>query len=386
MSDRDEVVVFPTVEAVPDDLWRTLAADSLYVTPVWTQALARSRSDVPVVVVALRGAHGWEAGAAVYLYAGHEPSPTYDPVTRYNWGWNESQKAAARAAPRAVIGTRNGQIGGIMRRTNGDLHLQTSQLFAAVCEQFSSHVVALQFLEPQLVPQPVPPGALSVLADVGVHTPLGGSRDLDEVLRGFSVNARRQVRADLRTLDVDPPVTIDSLDELDEHLLLLGTMLANVESRHGNPADAHALAQYVRHCAAAADEFRVYLSGPPDAPAAFSLLIVIGREASVRVVGLDYHQLDLLGTYHYHRALMSIPLRDAVRHGARRMDSGVGALDAKLQRGGTPVELTSLVRFPDATELTPTAPPPSSTRVEMAARSRALAAKWRKGEVVAPAH
>ncbi|BBJ37342.1 hypothetical protein SSPO_000600 [Streptomyces antimycoticus] len=378
-----DVVVFPHLEAVEDDLWKALVPDTLYVTPAWTQALARSRPDVPVVVVALRRPHGWDAAAAVFLYEGHEPSPTYDPVVRHDWGWDEQEKAAARSLPRAIIGTRNGHLGGILRRPDNDRSLQTSRLFEAVCEQFPLHVTSIPFLEPSLVPRSTPRGALRILADVGVYIPLADSAGLEGVLRRLSSNGRRQIRSDLRTLDDEPLVTIESLDQLEDHLPLLGVMLANVERRHGNPGNADALAGYVRSCAAAADVFRIYLSGPSDAPAAFSLLVVIGSEASLRVVGLDYDQMDALGKHHYHRTLVSVPLRDAARLGARRMDSGVGALDAKLQRGGVPVELTSLVHFPDECGLTVTVPHVANVRAELAASNRVLAAKWKKGDVIA---
>ncbi|MEU3609881.1 GNAT family N-acetyltransferase [Streptomyces sp. NPDC035033] len=353
---------FASLAEVPQEVRDALTeADSLYVSGPWTEALGRSNPALPIAFWAVRDATGWLAGTPVHLFDAAPPSPTYDPWSLHPGLVEEPD--AVRALPHALVGTRNGQGNGLLWApraaaggvTAADRAAAVTALAGAIRAGLPDHVVAWTYTPPALARTLAAalPGAAVLLADTTAELVLpaaagGGPPDF---LGSVRASARRRLRADRAAIDgagglgtpERDPAAVAGLSE--ELAPLLGAVMA----RHGHTPDVPALARYLRACAAPGLHPAVFTVREADGrPVAFSLCVRHGEEMSVRVVGLDHTAVHARDAMDYAHVAVHGPLALAARTGVRRIDLGVGTLDAKLLRGARLRPLATVVSPPPA--------------------------------------
>ncbi|MFA7762552.1 GNAT family N-acetyltransferase [Streptomyces sp. NRRL S-448] len=348
---------FESLADVPQDLWESLAgSDSLYVCEPWTKALGRSNPALPIVFWAVADSEGWIAGIPVHLFDAAPPSPTYSP-----WGLHPGLADDAdlvRALPHALVGTRNGQGNGLLRSltrrpSEAAFDEAVAVLVSGIRAGHPDRVIAWTYAPMRFARRvsAALPNSVVLFADVTAEIPLPGpGADFADHLAALRGSSRRRVRADLKlieavggvaTPEVDPAVIEALCDDL-------APLLGNVMRRHGHEPDVPALARYLRACAVPELSPALFTVRSGGRIVAFSLCVRHGEEMSVRVVGLDHAALEERDAMDYAHVSVHGPVEHALRIGVRRIDLGVGTLDAKLMRGARPRALATVVALPAA--------------------------------------
>ncbi|MEU5218609.1 GNAT family N-acetyltransferase [Streptomyces sp. NPDC020807] len=344
---------FASLAEVPEDVWAALSeADSLYVSRPWSEALTRSNPALPVAFRAVAGPDGgWLAGAPVHLFDAAPPSPTYSPWSLHPGLVEDAD--AVRALPHALVGTRNGQGNGLLwapGTAGTELRAAAvTALAAAIRADLPDHAVVWTYTPPALAHRLAEalPGARVLLADTTaeLRVPEG---EAEGFLTSVRASRRRRLRADLAAIDaaggpVEPELDPAAVAGLSEEL---APLLGQVMARHGHTPDVPALARYLRACAAPDLRPAAFVVREEGRAVAFSLCVSHGDEMSVRVCGLDHAAVEARGAMDYAQVSVHGPVALAARTGVRRIDLGVGTLDAKLMRGAHPRALATVVSLP----------------------------------------
>ncbi|MFB7513707.1 GNAT family N-acetyltransferase [Streptomyces sp. NPDC056144] len=348
---------FASLAEVPEDVWAALSeADSLYVSRPWSEALTRSNPALPVAFWAVAGPDGgWLAGAPVHLFDAAPPSPTYSPWSLHPGLVEDAD--AVRALPHALVGTRNGQGNGLLWAPGAagtELRAAAvTALAAGIRAALPGHAVVWTYTPPALAHRLAEalPGARVLFADTTAELRVPEARAENEepdFLGSVRASQRRRLRADLAAIaaaggPVEPELDPEAVAGLSEEL---APLLGQVMARHGHTPDVPALARYLRACAAPDLRPAAFVVREEGRAIAFSLCVSHGDEMSVRVCGLDHEAVEARGAMDYAQVSVHGPVALAARTGVRRIDLGVGTLDAKLMRGAHPRALATVVSLP----------------------------------------
>lgn len=378
---------FREFETVPDDVWAQLGhADSLYVSRPWITALRHAVPTIPVEFWAIWDDEGWLAGLPVHHYAGPPPSPTYDPWRLHAESFDEAHRETARDRPHVVVGTRNGQFNGALRR-GSDVGNEWIPGFCAALRSAYPDAVICWLYAPESLATSVAstsPKSLRMFADftAQVHV-TDGCQDFSDFIAKARGSIRRRLTGDRSGIDRGPGLVapITDLSTIADLSPVLGELLANVMRRHGHDADPAGLANYVRALASPELSTELYLIELAGRPIAFSLCVSQGSQMSVRVVGLDHDAVHARPYMDYVNVAFHSPLERGMARGATLIDLGTGTTDTKLFRGADPVPVDTLVLFPDDMAVPEISTDGAQARMrELVTDSKALQSRAARGD------
>ncbi|MEV6840130.1 GNAT family N-acetyltransferase [Streptomyces sp. NPDC051133] len=159
--------------------------------------------------------------------------------------------------------------------------------------------------------------------------PLAGST-FDDYLAGLPSKRRVSIRRERRAF-LEAGYELRTL-RLSECADAAGTLLAQLQQRHGHPADPAAMARLLRDQAdGMADSGTVLAAYADSRMAAFSLFYRHAGTVWLRATGYDYARLR--AAHEYFNLVYYLPIEDAYAHGATALHLGVESLHAKTLRG-----------------------------------------------------
>ncbi|WP_369368506.1 GNAT family N-acetyltransferase [Streptomyces sp. CG4] len=159
--------------------------------------------------------------------------------------------------------------------------------------------------------------------------PLPGTR-FDDYLAGLPSKRRVAIRRERRAF-VEAGYELRTL-RLSECADPAGALLAQLQERHGHPADPSAMARLLRDQAEGmADSGTVLAAYTEDRMVAFSLFYRHADTVWLRATGYDYAQLR--GAHEYFNLVYYLPIEYAYTHGATALHLGMESLRAKTLRG-----------------------------------------------------
>jgi hypothetical protein len=181
-------------------------------------------------------------------------------------------------------------------------------------------------------------------------------------------NERSLLRRGGRTIEVEPltPALIGELV----------TLQGNTQRRHGSPFVEEQYAERLRRLAASglADTVATFVCRHGGRAIGYVLGLVRDRVLTVYAAGLDYQRTG--SSAEYFNLLVHEPVDYCLRSGLRGVDLGQGGLPQKLQRGGRPEPLWSLlVRHP---------PEWTAAAGRLHNRTRAALLGWRHARYLSP--
>jgi uncharacterized protein len=306
--------------------WDALAGDDgFHVSHAWLRLV---ESQVPAEYVVATA--GGRVVAALPLYrVAHEPNAWYDP----------RRLAALVGADEPVVlaGSRAGY-----RST--PLAVGPSELAATLDEAQAS-------IEGPLVFPFLTSRALAALAAVAPVTAVLDTveAELEDCGDGFESylarlrrDRRNKVRRERRAFRESGLRT--AVRGLDECRSELAPLLANVQRRYDQPADAAALAALLEaESAHLADRSAVFTGEDAEGLVAAFLTYRWGSGLFGRLAGFDYDRLP--GAFEYFNVSVYEPVAYLAEHGLRSLHLGIGSWQAKAFRGATIRPLwTALVR------------------------------------------
>jgi hypothetical protein len=315
-----------SVDEVDAAEWDALAGDEgFFVSHAWLRFV---ESQVPADYVV--AAAGGRVVAALPLYR----------VAREPNAWYEPGRLAALVGvddPVVLAGSRAGYRSTL-------LAAGTAELAAVLEEALSSVAEALVF--PFLTSRAL--AALAAVASVTaaldtVEAGLDGCGEgFDAYLARLRRDRRNKVRRERRAFrESGLRVGVRRLDECRREL---APLLANLQRRYDQPADAAALAGLLEaESAALADRSAVFTGEDAGGIVAAFLAYRFGSGLFGRLAGFDYDRLP--GVFEYFNLAVYEPVAYLAEHRLRKLHLGVGSWQAKAFRGATIRPLwTALVR------------------------------------------
>ncbi|WP_369386680.1 GNAT family N-acetyltransferase [Streptomyces sp. CG1] len=159
--------------------------------------------------------------------------------------------------------------------------------------------------------------------------PLSGST-FDDYLAGLPSKRRVAIRRERRAF-ADAGYELRTL-RLSECADAAGALLAQLQERHGHPADPTVMAGLLRDQAdGMADSGLVLAAYAESRMVAFSLSYRHADTVWLRATGYDYARLR--GAHEYFNLVYYLPIEDACAHGATALHLGMESLRAKTLRG-----------------------------------------------------
>ncbi|MGW0736607.1 GNAT family N-acetyltransferase [Streptomyces sp. NPDC002851] len=161
------------------------------------------------------------------------------------------------------------------------------------------------------------------------HIPLPGST-FDDYLAALPSKRRVTIRRERRAF-AEAGYELRTL-RLSACADTAGALLAQLQERHGHPADPAAMARLLRDQAdGMADTGTVHAAYAGDRMVAFSLHYRHAGTVWLRATGYDYAQLR--GAHEYFNLVYYLPIEHAYAHGATALHLGMESLRAKTLRG-----------------------------------------------------
>jgi hypothetical protein len=271
----------------------------------------------------------------------------YDPAVTLG-----TEQAAPLRGSVLVVGARAGYLTGwALAGGSAGRPAVLRALFEATAQEgvaLGAACLTVQYLprdQAQLLVQTglVDAGELALQAcDLALDLPGDG---FDDYAAGLSASRRSTVRRDVAASAAAGHVA--ETMPLSAALDFAPELLANVQRRHGGPADVAAMRAALENQAASLDDLSVVflVRGAAGDPVAYSLAYAFGDTLYARLAGLRHDAAE--GSGAYFRATYYEPIRHAYRIGARTVHLGIGSLRPKLLRGGRPRELYALFRGGD---------------------------------------
>lgn len=323
---------------VPPATWDALRSpDSMFVSKAWTAALQESNPDVAVEWWVAEDEHGPAAAAPVHLYPGRPRRATYD-IWHLRADALQPHDSDALADTRHVlVGTRNGQRGGFLRRP-GASRSAARDLVAAVHQMHRDSVVTLLYLDDRTLDVlPTDGGGWrSGFLDATAHftLPLDGGTGPWIASRRSKRTRQRVTRELAAHAAMDPVQEVRSADVIADLAPALAPLAVNLNRKHGQETSEEAMAGYVRATVRCGLDPVLFTTGDEAGVRGFALCAVGADELSVRLVGFDYERTDRdQEPSDYSRVVLYAPLLHAIEHRLARVDLGVGTLHPKLMRG-----------------------------------------------------
>lgn len=166
-------------------------------------------------------------------------------------------------------------------------------------------------------------------ADTVIDLPEGG---WEGYLGALPSSRRNTVRKEVRAFeDSGHTVTYERLEDVVD---VIAPMAVSTHAKYGIDGSVEKYgASLRRHVAAMGDAAKVALCvrAGEETPVGFCLYYEFGGTVHVRWAGFDYERL--VGAYEYFNLVYYAPVREAWRTGARRLHTGIKALQAKALRG-----------------------------------------------------
>ena len=168
-----------------------------------------------------------------------------------------------------------------------------------------------------------------------------GCRDFDGYLAHFRSQRRKALRAEVRRFaEAGCTVRMGGAELLSDELALLQ---AATQTKYGHPTDAARTARwYARMRSELGRYTRVSVGRRGDDVLGFAIFYESGQELYGRAAGFDYARLGDEGSYF--NVVYYEPIRYAAAAGLRRINFGMEAYQAKLERGCTLETLTGWFR------------------------------------------
>lgn len=161
------------------------------------------------------------------------------------------------------------------------------------------------------------------------HIPLPGTT-FDDYLAALPSKRRVTIRRERRAF-TEAAYELRTL-RLSECADTAGALLAQLQERHGHPADPTAMARLLRDQAdGMADTGTVRAAYAEDHMVAFSLYYHHANTIWLRATGYDYARLR--DAHEYFNLVYYLPIEDAYAHGATALHLGMESLRAKTLRG-----------------------------------------------------
>ena len=306
--------------------WDALAGDEgFFVSHAWLRFV---ESQVPAEYVAATA--GGRVVAALPLYrVAHEPNAWYDP----------RRLAALVGADEPVVlaGSRAGYRSTLLASGPDELAAVLEEALASVAE-----ALVFPFLTSRAL------AALAAVAPVtaALDTVEAGLTDcgdgFDDYLARLGGDRRNKVRRERRAFRESGLCV--GLRRLDECRREVAPLLANVQRRYDQPADAAVLTGLLEaEAAALAGRSAVFTGEDAGGIVAAFLTYRFGSGLFGRLAGFDYDRLP--GAFEYFNLGVYEPVAYLAEHGLRTLHLGVGSWQAKAFRGATIRPLwTALVR------------------------------------------
>jgi uncharacterized protein len=315
-----------SVDEVDAAEWDALAGDEgFYVSHAWLRFV---ESQVPVEYAVATS--GGRVVAALPLYrVAHEANAWYDP----------RRLAALVGADEPVVlaGSRAGYRSTLLAAGPDELAAMLEQALTPVAE-----ALVFPFLTSRAL------AALAAVAPVtaALDTVEAGLTDcgdgFDDYVARLRRDRRNKVRRERRAFrESDLRVGVRRLDECRREL---APLLANVQHRYDQPADAAVLAGLLEaESAALAGRSAVFTGEDDGGIVAAFLAYRFGSGLFGRLAGFDYDRLP--GVFEYFNLAVYEPVAYLEEHRLRKLHLGVGSWQAKAFRGATIRPLwTALVR------------------------------------------
>jgi predicted N-acyltransferase len=178
-------------------------------------------------------------------------------------------------------------------------------------------------------------GTTPVQLTQDARLPLPGST-FDDYLAGLPSKRRVSIRRERRAF-AEAGYELRTL-RLSECADIAGALLAQLQERHGHPADPAAMTGLLRDQAAGmADTGTVLAAYSDDRMVAFSLYYRHGATIWLRATGYDYARLR--GAHEYFNLVYYLPIEAAYAHCATALHLGMESLHAKALRGAVTTPL-----------------------------------------------
>ncbi|MFJ6613256.1 GNAT family N-acetyltransferase [Streptomyces sp. NPDC091289] len=319
------LTLVPDITDVPAASWDVLATRAgLYLSHQWLAA--QQRDPTARVRYALVHDDG-HLIAAVPLYVGdtepndlyrvHELLPDRAPARTLLAGARRGYLNAPLLHPRLTPGRRREALGHLVAAT-GTLAAAENAVpwWLYVTDEAAAELADACGTKP-------------VQLNQDARIPLPGST-FEDYLEGLTSKRRVAIRRERRAF-AEAGYELRTL-RLSECAAAAGALAAQLQERHGHPADPAAMAGLLRDQAEGmADSGRVHAAFAGRHMVAFSLSYHHADTVWLRSTGYDYARLR--GAHEYFNLVYYLPIEDAYAHGATSLHLGMESLRAKTLRG-----------------------------------------------------